>query len=117
MPFTKGDPNINRKGRIDGGDGFSITKMVRDELAKVEPKTQKTWGELVIKRILLKATSEGDVQMLKAIWAYMDGMPVQSTDLTSGGDKIQRIDIQTLLEKAYGTNIRNEDMSNDSKER
>ena len=38
------------------------------------------------------------------------------TDFTSGDDKIQRIDIQTLLEKAYGTNIRNEDMSNDSKE-
>ena len=22
MPFTKGDPNINRKGRIDGGGGL-----------------------------------------------------------------------------------------------
>lgn len=89
MPFKKGDPNINRKGRIDGGDGFSITKMIRDELQNVEPKTKKTWGELVLRRILLKATNEGDTQMLKAIWSYVDGMPKQSTDITSGGDKIE----------------------------
>lgn len=60
--------------------GFSITAMVRRELDKVEPKTQKKWGELVVRRIFLKATSDGDVQMLKAIWAYMDGMPSQPVE-------------------------------------
>lgn len=95
--------------------GISITKLVKDELAKVEPKTQKTWGQLVLNRILLKATRDGDTQMLKAIWAYMDGMPKQSTDITSGGDKIERVDLTTLLEKAYGTNTRTKDMPEDSK--
>ena len=69
--------------------GVSITAMVRRELDKVEPKTQKKWGELVLRRILLKATNEGDTQMLKAIWAYIDGMPKQSTDITSGGKTLK----------------------------
>lgn len=86
MPFTKGDPNINRKGRPKG---ISITEMVRQALEEVEEKTGKTWKDLIIKRILLKATSDGDVQMLKTIWQYIDGMPQQSTDITTGGDKIQ----------------------------
>lgn len=96
MPFTKGDPNINRKGRIDGGDGFSITKMVRDELQNIEPKTKKTWGELVLRRILLKATSEGDTTMLKSIWAYIDGMPKQS--IKHSGDEENPIEINHTAE-------------------
>ena len=68
----------NPKGRTPG---FSITAAVRRELENIEPKTQKKWGELVIRRIMLKATNEGDTQMLKAIWAYIDGMPKQSIDV------------------------------------
>jgi hypothetical protein len=33
MPFTKGDPNINRKGRIDGGGG--LKKYDRDKFNKM----------------------------------------------------------------------------------
>ena len=73
-PGQSGNPGGRPKG-------FSITAMVRAELDKVEPKTKKKWGELIIKRILLKATNEGDVQMLKSIWSYMDGMPKQTTDI------------------------------------
>ena len=80
-PGQSGNPGGRPKG-------FSITAMVRSELDKVEPKTQKKWGELVIKRILLKATNEGDTQMLKAIWSYIDGMPKQSMDHTTKGKEI-----------------------------
>ena len=74
--FDKNPQNINRDGRPKG---ISITEMVRTALEEVEPKTGKQWKDLIIKRILLKATNEGDTQMLKAIWAYIDGMPKQST--------------------------------------
>lgn len=76
MTFTKGDPNINRKGRIDGG--YSITALVRKALQSYPPKQKKTYGALVVERILNKAVFEGDVTTLKSIWAYMDGLPPQS---------------------------------------
>lgn len=101
MPFVKDDPRINREGRPKGSTGISITKLVKDELEKVEPKTQKTWGELVIRRILLKATNEGDTQMLKAIWAYIDGMPKQNLESinTNLNTEIEDDDNRTAEEK------------------
>ncbi len=84
--FGDNPENRNNKGRPKG---ISITEMVKEALEEVEEKTGKQWKDLIIKRILLKATNDGDVTMLKAIWAYIDGMPKQSTDITSGGDKIE----------------------------
>lgn len=78
MPFKPGDPNINREGRPVGS--LSITSEIKKKLMQVEPKTKKTWLELTITRILLKANNEGDTQMLKAIWSYIDGMPTQNIE-------------------------------------
>ena len=75
-PGQSGNPNGRPKG-------ISITEMVKTALEEVEPKTGIHWKDLIIKRILLKATNDGDTQMLKAIWAYIDGMPRQ--DLNLGG--------------------------------
>lgn len=80
--FKDNPENINTSGRPKG---ISITEMVKKALEEVEPKTNKPWKDLIIKRILLKATNDGDTQMLKAIWAYIDGMPKQSTDITTNG--------------------------------
>lgn len=75
-PGTSGNPNGRPKG-------ISITEMVKTALEEIEPKTNKPWKELIIKRILLKATNDGDTQMLKAIWSYIDGMPKQALDIDS----------------------------------
>ncbi len=83
--FKDNPENINTSGRPKG---ISITEMVKEALEEVEEKTGKQWKDLIIKRILLKATNEGDTQMLKAIWAYIDGLPKQSVDHTTKGDKI-----------------------------
>ena len=75
MPFVKGDPNINRNGRPKG---ISITEMVRKKLGEVsDEKDRATYGDKIVEAILKKATKENDVQMLKAVWAYMDGQPKQ----------------------------------------
>lgn len=87
-PGQSGNPNGRPKG-------ISITEMVKSALEEIEPKTKKPWKDLIIKRILLKATNDGDTNMLKAIWSYIDGMPKQSTDITSGGRPIPIMAVDT----------------------
>jgi len=81
-PTGKGGFKDNPENRNTSGrpKGISITEMVKEALEEVEPKTGIHWKDLIIKRILLKATNDGDTTMLKAIWAYIDGMPKQSID-------------------------------------
>lgn len=80
MPFKKGDPNINRKGRIDGG--FSITSLVKAKLQECPEGTDKTtYADKFIESVFKKAIDEGDVQMLKSVWAYMDGLPKETKDV------------------------------------
>lgn len=83
--FGDNPENINRNGRPKG---LSITEMVKEALEEIEPKTGKPWKDLIVKRILIKAVNDGDQQMIKAVWQYIDGMPKQSTDITSGGKQI-----------------------------
>ena len=84
--FVDNPHNINRNGRPKG---ISITEMVKEALEEIEPKTDKPWKELIVKRILIKAVNDGDQQMIKAIWNYIDGMPKQKTDITSGGEPLE----------------------------
>jgi hypothetical protein len=80
--FIKGESG-NPDGRPEGsGDGFSITRLVREELQKCpEGEDKKTYADLVIKRIMSKAIKDGDTKMIDRIWAYMDGMPKQPLDI------------------------------------
>ena len=41
MPFTKGDPNINRKGRIDGGGG--LKQYDREKFRKMTPEEKEAF--------------------------------------------------------------------------
>lgn len=82
--FDKHPENINRNGRPKG---ISITEMVKAALEEKEPQTKLKWKDLIVKKILVKAVSEGDVQLIKAIWNYIDGMPQQ--DITSAGEKME----------------------------
>ena len=80
-PGQSGNPNGRPKG-------LSITAMVREELEKVPEGQEKPAKELLVKRILHKAISEGDKEMIKICWNYMDGLPSQGIDVTSGGKPI-----------------------------
>jgi hypothetical protein len=75
--FNKHPENINRNGRPKG---LSITEMVRNTLNEVPEEQKETYAVLFVKRILHKAIVEGDVQMQKAIWAYMDGLPKETVE-------------------------------------
>lgn len=73
-----GNPAGKPKGTV------SITTAIKRELEKISPEQKKTWLQLTVKRILDKAVSEGDVQMIKTLWNYVDGMPKQDIDVTGG---------------------------------
>jgi hypothetical protein len=72
--------------------GLSITEMVREALKTCPPDSRETYGDLFVKRILHKAIKEGDQTLMKAVWAYMDGQPKQSTDITTNGESINNTD-------------------------
>ena len=91
-PFKKGTSG-NPNGRPP--KGYSITEMMKKLLAT---KVKDAKGRMVdpreaIGRSILKKALEGDVAAQKMVWQYMDGMPQQNIDATSGGEKIQGITV------------------------
>ena len=126
IPPDKQEPTRNELGHwVKGSSGNpngrphkpSITIMIQNELEKVEPNSKKTWLQLIVARLLQMAVIEGDTNILKTIWNYVDGMPrfiaeVKETSesdeamdvlgeiikerrqLTSGNDKTPVSDIQ-----------------------
>ena len=83
-PFVKGDPRINREGRPPGS-GISITTEIKRKLEDVPAGQKATYFELLINRIFKQAIQDGDQQMIKNIWNYVDGMPIQAVENKTEG--------------------------------
>jgi len=72
--FTKGMVG-NPNGRPLKGE--TITDLVREYLRKEVPDGKKlTYKDLFVKKVLEKAY-KGDMQAIKLLWNYIDGMPNQ----------------------------------------
>ena len=71
MPFTKGDPNINRKGRLDGGGG----------LKAYDRKKFEAMSDLAKDAFLKTLTPELRYRMA-------EGNPANNTDITTGGEPL-----------------------------
>lgn len=80
--FKKGDPRINRKGRPKRT--WTWAGLLERAAEEIEPKTGKTYKELVTKRMLLEGAS-GNTQAARIVFDRMDGQPKQTADITSGG--------------------------------
>lgn len=80
MPFTKGDPNINREGRPVGAKSF--TTKVKEALEKIAEGKDFTYEEALVKAVLHKAIVDKDPTMMRLIWNYLDGMPMQDISHT-----------------------------------
>lgn len=83
MPFKKGDPNINRRGRKKG---FSNRPKITDHMTDEQ-----------IKEIADKAYSNaiaGDSQLIKFILEQVYGKAQQTVDMTSKGKRITKVEVE-----------------------
>lgn len=81
-PFPKGVSG-NPKGRPKGT--LSIVGEMKKRLAETPVGWEKTFLELLVNKILKIAIVDGDVQMIKQIWNYIDGMPKQGKEVEHSG--------------------------------
>ena len=81
--FVKGNPG---GGRPVGS--VSIVEGIKRKLLEVEPANKKTYLELFLSKLFLKAIKEGNEQLMKDMINRVDGMPQQRTDITSGDKPI-----------------------------
>lgn len=67
--------------------GYSITETIKDMMAE-KPEIKQALANKI-----LEAALKGDITAQKLIWNYLDGMPVQKTDLTVKEKPIPILDV------------------------
>src|SRR3990167_7500733 len=83
--FLKGHPDLGA-GRPLGS--FSLTEMLRREIQKVPEGQKLSYAEAFLRKMLSKAINEGDHASQRLIMNYLEGLPKQPIDITSGGKPI-----------------------------
>lgn len=68
----------NPAGRPPGS--VSITAEIKKKLQEVPEGQQKSYLDLLINRIVKQAVVDGNEQMIKQIWSYVDGTPRQQAE-------------------------------------
>jgi hypothetical protein len=86
--FADNPSNRNNKGRPP--KGYSITEIFRETFS-ADPALKKA----LLQSIITQALS-GDVSAQRLVWQYMDGMPPQSLDVTSKGEKITSVEVEVI---------------------
>ena len=111
MVFVKGDPDINREGRPVGARG--MTTRVRDALEKYAELKEGGKKEImtVLAEKAIKMALNGDGQMLKIIWNYLDGMPKQNMELKINPNdenwEKDRVKLEEILKEVQNGKIQN----------
>jgi len=99
--FKKGQSG-NPSGRPK--DSFSLITLLKQELQKCpEGENKKTYAKIMVKKMIDEAMRKGDDQKLKLIFNYCEGLPKQTVDHTSQGEKIENktlIQINSMDEKS-----------------
>jgi hypothetical protein len=86
----------NPKGRPPGS--VSITAEIKKKLQEIPEGQQKSYLELLINRILKQAVVDGNEQMIKQIWSYIDGTPRQAENSDPATPVIINVSNKTGME-------------------
>lgn len=95
---VSGNPAGKPKGAL------SLLNLLKSEIQKCpKGKDKKTYALLMVEKMLNESVKKGDIQHIKTIWAYIEGMPKQNVDVMSGGEKLPLL-VQFMNEKTNKTN-------------
>lgn len=96
-PFKEGDdPRRNLEGRPKGAKG--LTTKLREALDRIHEGTGNKYDELLVESVM-KDAIKGNDNMRRLIFNYLEGMPLQKTDHTSGGKPIPITSVFITKEK------------------
>lgn len=76
----------------------TITELIHAKL----DDTPEGWDKLIA-LVMYKLFNEKDKDLLKTLWQYTDGMPVQKNILGGDEDNPIKIDVNSALKKIYGS--------------
>ena len=85
--FTKGKSG-NPGGRPKG-TGLNLTSLLKVKLEEIPKGKQSSYKELFVEKLLHKGLVDGDLQSLKLIMNYVDGLPKQSLGLSTDGEGLK----------------------------
>ena len=80
--FKVGHPKVG--GRQVGS--ISLTTKIKQRLQQLGPQNREVIDQLADN--IVQDALDGKDGLNKLVWAYLDGLPKQSTDITSGGKPI-----------------------------
>jgi len=83
--------DINRGGRTKK----YLTELLETIGAEIEPKSLKTYKELISRRAWIDALN-GDQRAIEFIFDRIEGKPQQNTDITSKGERVLALPSELL---------------------
>ena len=85
--FKPGDPRINRKGAPKREWTWS---GLMEEAMEEQDETGESYKKIIVRKVR-SLGAKGDMVAIKELFNRMDGMPKQTTDLQSMGEKLENL--------------------------